>query len=218
MYEAVIKKLRIPEDEPILILQAPSEYLDDIRALLGETEVHTESKQDKYNFVHLFVSSIAELEKWAPAAIAAAAYDKLLWISYPKKSGKIKTDINRDAGWELVMQAGWEGVSLISIDETWSALRFRPAEQISVTRKSSIGVKKTISEKTENRELEMPTELEDLLNQKEDAKLFFQSLSYTYKKEYIQWITSAKREETKRKRLQQTMEKLEQGKKGPYSK
>lgn len=217
MYEAVIKKLRIPEGEPILILQAPSEYLEDIRALLGGTEVHTESKQDKYNFVHLFVSSIAELEKWAPAAIAAAAYDKLLWISYPKKSGKIKTDINRDAGWERVMQAGWEGVSLISIDEIWSALRFRPAEQISMTR-NSIGVKKTTSEKTENRELEMPMELEDSLNQKESAKLFFQSLSYTHKKEYIQWITNAKREETKRKRLQQTMEKLEQGKKGPYAK
>jgi hypothetical protein len=49
----------------------------------------------------------------------------MLWISFPKKTGKIKTDINRDEGWDTVTSAGWEGIHLISIDNTWSAMHYK---------------------------------------------------------------------------------------------
>ncbi len=83
-----------------------------------------------YDFVHLFVTSIAELEEKGPAALAAIKHDGLLWFSYPKKTSKLKTDISRDAGWKTVRAAGYEAVTQVAVDETWSALRFRPASAI----------------------------------------------------------------------------------------
>jgi uncharacterized protein YbdZ (MbtH family) len=53
-----------------------------------------------------------------------------MWVSYPKKSSKVKTDISRDAGWEIMAENSLRPVTQVSIDKTWSALRFRPVEQI----------------------------------------------------------------------------------------
>lgn len=50
----------------------------------------------------------------------------LLWLCYPKGTAKIKTDLNRDVLRETVAaRHGLEGVSLVAIDDTWSAMRFR---------------------------------------------------------------------------------------------
>ena len=55
---------------------------------------------------------------------------------------------------------------------------------------------------------EIPQELLQLLKDHPEANEFFQSLNKTHKREYIVWITSAKREETKNARLAKTKEKL----------
>ncbi|MFD3450440.1 YdeI/OmpD-associated family protein [Microbacteriaceae bacterium 4G12] len=217
MDAALVKKLRMPVGEPILVLNAPTDYID-INALLEGTTVDSHPKQDKYAFVHLFVSSVAELKEWATVAIEAS--DAILWISYPKKSSKIKTDINRDEGWDTMIEAGLQGVSLISINNTWSAFLFRPIQQkqSQCQTTSELGSKASPANKSEKGELQVPDELKEVLGIHKEANDFFEKLAYTYKKEYIQWITSAKREDTKQKRLMQTIEKLKQGKKGPYVK
>lgn len=68
---------------------------------------------------------------------------------------------------------------------------------------------------TEERILKIPQELSELLTKNPKAKQFFDSLSYTNRKEYARWIESAKRPETKQNRLSQTREKLLTGKKNP---
>jgi len=80
-----------------------------------------------FDFVHLFIKSKDEVDSMGPQAVKAVKPEGVLWISYPKGSSKIKTDINRDKGWDSVKALGFEGVSMISIDETWSAIRFRPS-------------------------------------------------------------------------------------------
>jgi hypothetical protein len=60
------------------------------------------------------------------AVIDAARADRPAWIGYPK-GGKLGTDLNRDLLVEAVSGLGVQPVRQVSIDETWSALRFRPA-------------------------------------------------------------------------------------------
>lgn len=60
------------------------------------------------------------------AVIDAARADRLAWIGYPK-GGKLGTDLNRDLLVEAISGLGVQPVRQVSIDETWSALRFRPA-------------------------------------------------------------------------------------------
>jgi len=52
------------------------------------------------------------------------------WISYPEQTSKIKTDLNRDILWKLMEKHGLVRVAMISIDNVWSAMRFRPAAKV----------------------------------------------------------------------------------------
>ena len=61
---------------------------------------------------------------------------------------------------------------------------------------------------TEKREVVIPPELEQELRKDPRALVFFDMLSYTNKKEYVQWIMAAKKEETKQRRIRQAVEKL----------
>lgn len=56
--------------------------------------------------------------------------DSLLWFAYPKGTSKIKTDINRDTIRVTGEAFNITTVTAISIDDTWSALRFRPIDKV----------------------------------------------------------------------------------------
>jgi hypothetical protein len=123
------KKLGIKPGFRMLILNAPDGYRDLLAPLPEGAEVHLAAK-GMFDFAQLFVHSQADVDEHALTAIRAVKSGGLLWLSYPKKSAKIKTDISRDVGWDAVKNAGWEGVTLITIDDTWSAMRFRPASEV----------------------------------------------------------------------------------------
>jgi hypothetical protein len=63
----------------------------------------------------------------AEQAVAAARADRLAWIGYPK-GGRLGTDLNRDRLVAAMADNGVQPVRQVSIDDTWSALRFRPAK------------------------------------------------------------------------------------------
>jgi hypothetical protein len=133
---SLAKKLLIKPGNRLLLLNAP----ETVTALLGTlpdgVTLSTEA-DGHYDWVQLFVYSIADLHSRFSPALQAVQPGGVMWFAYPKKTGSIKTDITRDAGWEPVVKAGWEGVTQIAIDATWSALRFRPLGEIKVlTRKA----------------------------------------------------------------------------------
>jgi hypothetical protein len=126
---ALVKKLRIQSGQRVLILNPPPGYLDALGDLPEGVEV-TQESEGAFDFVHLFVKNVAELERLGPTAVETVKYDGLLWISYPKRSSKVETDLTRDVGWEVVAEAGLRPVTQVSVDETWSALRFRPIQRV----------------------------------------------------------------------------------------
>ena len=85
----------------------------------------TSLKKGELDFVIVFVGNAADVAKYSLKATQAIKEDGILWFCYPKKSGKIKTDIQRDFGWAPIIDLGYEGCRQVAIDETWSALRFR---------------------------------------------------------------------------------------------
>jgi len=123
------KKLRIQPGQRVLILNAPEGYRQELGPLPESVEI-AEAAEGTFDFVHLFVKNVADLERLGPVALDVLKHDGLLWISYPKKSSKVRTDLSRDAGWDLVTEAGLRPVTQVSVDEVWSALRFRPVERV----------------------------------------------------------------------------------------
>ncbi len=123
------QRLRIKPGHRVLILNAPDGYVEAFGPLPDEVELAV-SPNGAFDCVHAFVKEKAELDQIAPIAIESVKPDGLLWISWPKRSSRVKTDITRDTGWEAISNAGWDGVANVSIDQTWSAARFRPRELI----------------------------------------------------------------------------------------
>jgi len=107
-----------------------------------------------------------------------------------------------------------EVVRLIALDNIWSAMRFKKTDQVRIPVMSN----EIQGVKIENRTITTPAELERLFIKNEPAKAFFETLSFTNKKEYITWITGAKREETKLARLEATIDKLTYLKRNPSEK
>ena len=73
----------------------------------------------------VFVPSSAALRTRLAEVVASAAADELTWVAYPK-SGRLGTDINRDRLADLLRAEGVQPVRQVALDDTWSALRFRP--------------------------------------------------------------------------------------------
>jgi hypothetical protein len=82
-------------------------------------------------FALSFVTQRAELHRLSRKLSAKAAGDAIFWFAYPKgTSKKYSCDFNRDDGWEVLRQAGFDSVRQVAIDDDWSALRFRRFEFI----------------------------------------------------------------------------------------
>jgi hypothetical protein len=84
-----------------------------------------------HDWILLYVESRADLEAALPAAAVALGAPGTLWIAYPKGSSKRQADLTRDQGWDAVKDADLMWLTLVSIDDTWSAFslrRYKPGE------------------------------------------------------------------------------------------
>lgn len=123
------EKLGLKGQLRALIMNAPKGYRTLLGPLPPDITVNTKAS-GRYDFVHLFVTNQAELATLGPAALAAVKPMAIFWISYPKQGSGVESDITRDHGWDLISKAGFETVSQVAVNDIWSALRFRPAEEV----------------------------------------------------------------------------------------
>jgi hypothetical protein len=118
---SLVQKMKLNPGAQAAILNAPQGYLDE---LSPEGVSMDSALQGQYDWVQVFVKRQAELEMLVPQLKAALKPVSLLWISFPKGASKIQTDLTRDKGWDSVQDLKW--VTLISVNETWSAFSLRP--------------------------------------------------------------------------------------------
>ncbi|KUN09253.1 hypothetical protein AQI95_05285 [Streptomyces yokosukanensis] len=116
---SVIAKLQIKPGQNVAVLGKP----DDVHL-----EIEAAGDAASADAVLAFVTTSHDLlGAGAQAALAAARRDALAWVAYPK-GGKLGTDLNRDTLAAALSERGVRPVRQIAVDDTWSALRFRPGD------------------------------------------------------------------------------------------
>lgn len=222
MNAELVKKLRLSPEMAVLVIQPPnSGYLTELGLSAANTEAKVVEGGGHYDYVLLFATSLDDLEARGPAAIRSLKEDGMLWIAYPKGTSKIKTDLNRDTGWRLLQTMGMEGVAMISMDDTWSVMRYRSA---SAVKKKSASAKKPAAasvasvQSSVTAEAIMPEDVTAAFEVSPAAEQFFGTLTAAMRRDYINWVTEAKREDTRTKRIASMVEKLEHGLKRPTDK
>ena len=124
-------KLNLKDHKEILVLNAPDTFEKEIRGLRDVRVFRRIEDMKALAFALSFVTQRGELHRLSRKLSAKAAGDAILWSAYPKgTSKKYSCDFNRDDGWEVLRQAGFDSVRQVAIDDDWSALRFRRVEFI----------------------------------------------------------------------------------------
>ena len=131
----LLEKLNYKGQERIAVLNAEEKFVSSISEELKNITIDSEiDPRYPYNFIILFVKSVAEIELLAPKALHNLVADGILWFCYPKKSSKnYSSEIDRDHGWKVLNDSGLHGIRIVSVDEDWSALRFRNIKYIRST-------------------------------------------------------------------------------------
>jgi len=118
----LIKKLGIKEGSDCTIINPPAGFME----LLGELPAAvtiSNSIKGKYDYIHFFTGSKTELNKKFVLLKKALNKNGMIWISWPKKSSKISTDLTEDIIRETALMNRLVDIKVCAIDETWSGLK-----------------------------------------------------------------------------------------------
>ncbi len=113
---AITKKLGLKPGMSALIVSAPPGYLKQLGPL-PEGVTITEKAGGTHSFVQFFATRKADITKTAPKLLKHAAPGALVWITYPKKTSGVESDLSREEVWAAMDPTGWRPVSQIAIDD-----------------------------------------------------------------------------------------------------
>ena len=216
----VSKKLYIKPNTNWLFYNAPGNYLSVLEPLPDGV---TSSFEPDGNFdgIQLFVKNSGELKTGLIVISPLLKPETIFWVTYPKKSSGIESDLEMMGSWDEPAKYGLRTVATASIDDTWTAIRLRPAAQTKVSEFRNEAIKTNEYAEfidLEKRQITLPPDMHQVVSKSPAAMTFYESLSFTNKKEYVVWILSAKQEKTRNERLEKLTGKLLAGKKNPSEK
>lgn len=118
----LIKKLGIKDGFKVQLIDEPENYFSLLESL--PEVISAENSDLNINFIHLFVKSASDLHLHFTNCKNRLAKDGSLWVSWPKKASKIKTDLDGNTVRAFGLQKGLVDVKVCAIDDTWSGLKF----------------------------------------------------------------------------------------------
>jgi hypothetical protein len=139
--QKLVEKLNYKGQERIALMNSDEEFARSLSDYLKDITIDREiDPRYPYSFIIVFVKSIADVDRLTCIAIHNLVADGILWYCYPKKSSKkYKSDLDRDHGWKMLNDSGFHEIRMVSIDEDWSAMRFRNVKFIKSTRDKLAG-------------------------------------------------------------------------------
>jgi hypothetical protein len=121
----IIKKFKFKDNA--IVLNAPEPIEKELVKLGFKTSFDKKAKSAN---TLVFINNNKEYLDFLTKDLKNIEPDSVLWFAYPKGTSKIKTDINRDTIRVTGEKYNITTVTAISIDDTWSALRFRPIDKV----------------------------------------------------------------------------------------
>lgn len=115
-------KLGIKSGTRFVTINAPAAYTDWLGPL-PDGVAFAEQADANTDIVHLFVTERAELERHLSTLRSALRPDAAVWVSWPKKSSKVPTDITEDTIRAVALPTGWVDIKVCAVTDIWSGLK-----------------------------------------------------------------------------------------------
>jgi len=120
----LLEKLELKEEKSVLIQGLPSSIEKQFAKLAFAKNVTPLLKIKKIDFALVFAVNETQLRGIIHEVLPALSKGGKFWVAYPKTSSKIATTLNRECSWTCITNAGFEGISEITLDHVWTATRF----------------------------------------------------------------------------------------------
>lgn len=122
----LVKKLGLKDGMRALLIGVPEALADisDFPGFAGVARAVPPSPEGAFDYAHVFETDRGRLEALVPGIRASLKPDGMVWISWPKKASKVKTDIAEDMLRDIFLPTGLVDVKVAAMDETWSGLKF----------------------------------------------------------------------------------------------
>jgi hypothetical protein len=117
------KKLGIKDDFRIALLHVPGEVQSELQDALARCRI-VKPAGTSLDFIFLFAKSVAELERTLIQAAASLAPAGMLWVSWPKKSSGVATDLTENIVRTIGIAAGLVDIKVCAVTDVWSGLKF----------------------------------------------------------------------------------------------
>jgi len=117
------KKLGIKDGFRVCFVAAPSEVLSELKTALASCEAGPNGK-DPFDFAMVFSKSKTDLTKEFRRVSKSLTPAGMLWVSWPKKSSGVATDLDENIVREIGLAAGLVDVKVCAVTEVWSGLKF----------------------------------------------------------------------------------------------
>jgi len=118
------KKLGIKEGFVIKLVNDPPHYLSLFSDFPSEIKYTEKAEKNSIDFIHLFCKTFDDLKNNASELMNQLKKDGLMWVSWPKGSSSIQTDLKREPIREHLLHIGLVDVKVCAVDEDWSGLKF----------------------------------------------------------------------------------------------
>ncbi len=118
------KKLGIKDDTILMLYKQPNYYYSLFSDLPKGIKEVKQPKNESVDFIHIFCTTFKELQEVAVIYKTALKKNGMLWVSWPKGSSTIPTDLKRDPIRNYLISIGLVDVKVAAIDEDWSGLKF----------------------------------------------------------------------------------------------
>jgi hypothetical protein len=122
--KTLAEKLFLKPGRNLLVLNAPAGFVEKMGPLPDFAKI-VESPE-LADVIQFFVRSFAELQASLQNVWKSRKEGTVFWVCYPKLSGAIKSDLNRELIVTYASLIHLRGVFMISLDGDWSALRLMP--------------------------------------------------------------------------------------------
>jgi len=117
------KKLGIKDNFRIALLHVPDEVHNELQDAVAKCRI-VKPTSTSLDFIFLFAKSVAELERPLIQATASLAPAGMLWVSWPKKSSGVATDLTENIVRTIGIAAGLVDIKVCAVTDVWSGLKF----------------------------------------------------------------------------------------------
>ena len=118
------KKLGIKPQFKTAFLDLPADVKAELREALAEFQIAKTASPGGLDFAMIFVKSQARLRREFPRFAKQLAPAGMLWVSWPKKTSGVATDMNENDVRNIGLEAGLVDVKVCAVSEVWSGLKF----------------------------------------------------------------------------------------------